>query len=145
MWYLADEMSDVFHEPPSPHRINFYFVDVPSWFDLSLTDLRKDDPRRLDQVLTKPNTFYGYLLEVTGYANEVYEDTEEEYARTWPHEKVLERIFNQVHCISREQMRKRVGKETFDLTFAPKDIGAPSSSNQAASNGSTPVSYGSSS
>lgn len=48
MWYLADEMSDVFHEPLSPHWINFYFVDVPSWFDLSLTDLRKDDPRRLD-------------------------------------------------------------------------------------------------
>ena len=31
--------------------------------------------------------------------------------------KDLERIFNQVHCISREQMRKRVGKETFDLTL----------------------------
>lgn len=106
-------------EAPLGYEHNFYFVDVPSWFDTSITDLPEDDSERLDRILTTPSTFYAHMLAEAGYEEGLEDGSEAEYARHWPRLVVLERVFKQVHCISREQMRKRVGDKAFDLTFAP--------------------------
>lgn len=113
---------------PDTDKVNFYLVDVPSWFDVSGTTLPENDPRRLDQLLTRPDTFYGHLLKEAGFGIAVDQDVEWQYHSRWPSQEALERVFKQVHCISREQMRRRVGDEAYDLTFAPRDICAASSS-----------------
>lgn len=123
---LVGEYSAVWVDPPPTHKVNFYLVDVPSWFDQSLTSLPEDDPRRLDQVLTKPGTFYSHMLKQVGFNGGVLEDSEYEYERCWPCQKVLGCLFQQVHCISREQMRQRIGDKAYNLTFAaPMGIWAP--------------------
>lgn len=133
--FLAGEESNVFDNPPPTHRVNFYFVDIRSWFDLSLTDLPDDDPRRLDQTLTGADTFYAYLLRKLGYSNKMEgEDDEWEYDHYWPCQAVLNRVFQQVQCISSDQMRKRIGDKAYDIVFAPRDMcGAASSSTSSTS------------
>lgn len=97
--------------------VHYYFVDVASWFDLARTSLPSHDPRRLDQALTRPGTFYRYLLSDLGYAEPASDDSEASYD-PW----VAECVRQHIHNISREQMRQRVGDRAYDLTFAPADI-----------------------
>lgn len=124
---LVGKFSGVFDDPPGTNTVNYYLVDVPSWFNPWLTNVSKNDPRRLDQVLSKPDPVYSFMLQQARYKNGVAEDCEWEYDRRWPCEKVLERLFRQVHCISREQMKQRFGDKAYNLTFAPRDICAPTS------------------
>lgn len=79
--------------------------------------LPNHDPRRLDQALTRPATFYRYLLSDLGYGEPASSDSEQSYD-PWAEECVRQ----QIHRISREQMRQRVGDKAYDLTFAPADI-----------------------
>lgn len=104
-------------------QFNFHFVDIPSWFDASCTAHPSDDPNRLDNFLTNYDTLYGYLLKCARPRLKTWQ-TEEDLADWWPSPKIRRRL-SQVHCITREEMRERVGDKAYDLTFAPQDMCAP--------------------
>lgn len=64
---------------------------------------------------------YSRLVRETGLNGAVEEDSESEFVLRWPIQGVLGRIFQEVHCISKEDMWKRVGDKEFDLSFTPRE------------------------
>lgn len=124
---LADDYCDIVDAgaTPSPAH-NFYFVDVPSWFDTSLAPLPESRPGRMERILTRPSTFFGYMLAAARYGDDlIAEASGTEYDRDWPSEMFVERVLRRLHCITKEEMRERVGDRAYELTFAPRDICAP--------------------
>lgn len=103
--------------------VDFYFVDVLSWFDTRGLGHLYAEHERLDIVLTNLETFYGVLLDLAR------SETGEAYHGWWPCPAILQRLAR-MHCISRAGMRERVGDKAYELAFAPQDI-------CAASNGAT--------
>lgn len=99
--------------------VRFYLVDVPSWFDYS-GDLHADEGHeRLDHILGDKRTADEYLL--TCARMEGMEVLPGTGGLPSSHDfKLLE----QVHFITGEEMRARVGDRAYDLTFAPQDIWA---------------------
>lgn len=109
--------------------VHFYFVDVPSWFDAPShaagaersppprlapsSAFRRGMEKRLDQSLTRFDSFYNYLL------NSARVDGVEKYEGWWPSDRNL-KYLSKVHYITREEMRQRVGDKAFNLTFAPQ-------------------------
>lgn len=102
-------------------KVQFYFVDVPSWFDPGCTRVSSDNPNRLDHILTSFHTFYGYLLEC---ANPWQSQESSDYRNWWPSPMVLKRL-SQVHSITRQEMRARVGDKAYELAIAPRASYAP--------------------
>lgn len=111
--------------PPLPGNkrsadVDFYFVDVLSWFDTRGLGYLYGEHERLDIVLTNFETFYGLLLDLAR------REAEEAYDGWWPSPAILQRLAR-MHCISRAEMRERVGDKAYELTFAAQDIHAPAS------------------